>query len=352
MATFNSDPVFPTPTTAAYVPYPSGAPADLPTALVVNSTPYVLIVSQGGLQLGYLPAGITNVYQLSSQGTPLNFAVPPGQTTQSQGGAVYVSWSDASFGTSFPTGGPPVVNLAAGATLNISGGTIDVNNAPGSTITMSADQSHISTIVAPADNALHQNSFVIPDDTAAILLEVSGTSAPGMLITVYDGPNTAGPVIYQEWPWANFAITAGPNNTLRWVFPCSSATFGGITVTFQQTGTAVTTNIHLTAITGSVPPSSPPEAIAQFAGGANGGAPGVDPFGRLYEVSYIGLADTVSSDASGVFTGAGPTGGQLVCPLGDAINFIPPLVVPALHVQFTGGTPTGTYTLGVAYRFH
>jgi hypothetical protein len=104
---FNSPPVNLVSTQSSYtVPLPTGAPADLGYALIVNSSGVLINVDQGGRPLGPLAAGVSNAYPLSGGGAPIGLTIGAGQTlpTGTAAQQVFVSWSDTEPPGSYPAG--------------------------------------------------------------------------------------------------------------------------------------------------------------------------------------------------------------------------------------------------------
>lgn len=95
-----------TPGVTTAVPYPSSSASQLSFAKVLNSSPYTCDVTQGGTELGYLGAGLTDVFPVATTGQPLDFTPKAGTGTIPAGGddTLYVTWSDTKPTGSYPTG--------------------------------------------------------------------------------------------------------------------------------------------------------------------------------------------------------------------------------------------------------
>lgn len=93
----NSTPVALTPGVSGQVPYPSSSSTQLSYVEVVNSSPYAVIITQGGVVLGQVPAFTAQVFPLAITGQPLGYTalVPGGLVIPGQDTTLYLTWCDS-----------------------------------------------------------------------------------------------------------------------------------------------------------------------------------------------------------------------------------------------------------------
>lgn len=93
----NSTPVSLSAGASGQVPYPTQSSAQLGYVLAVNSSPFAVIITQGGRVLGQVPAFTAQVFPLAITGQPIGYSAlaPAGIIVPGQDTTLYLTWSDA-----------------------------------------------------------------------------------------------------------------------------------------------------------------------------------------------------------------------------------------------------------------
>lgn len=344
---------------------PAAGPTQFVSVRLSNYTPFAYTCSNlgddPGSTISLLPY-TQNYYSFSGLRGPINFVaqgpipitIPP---TMYVIGEFCTNANDLSGSYPISLGGQVEAQIPAGATVIISGGQVNIETAPGTAVSATLPQIDLGTYVLTATVGSFGTQLIsVPDSVNAILVEFNSTPAPvGLRVDIFDGNATADPLIYQEWPYANAGITSGPNNTSQWVVPVSPAnanTANQILLRYTLTGPVggptQLFRVNITGFQSTVPPSSPPEAVALAAAVHLSPANTFtllpqDPTGRFFEISTISSDNSfqawINNTMSDVIYQCGSTG--------YAISFPVPIVCSRLDV---GSSPGGN--ISVTYRYH